>query len=161
MHERPAKGEIAQRYICEDLRLGKGSVSSPGARRGRPTCQLLLPSCVQLAKGQMLGGVDGFLKLLFGTETLRLLGVHAFGEGATEIIHIGQVGNREGSVCSLPRKDIAPGVVLFISAAMVTGGRYKYAVVGRRISFARKAEHERHLLDYLQGTTRISVKYKT
>lgn len=45
----------------------------------------------QLAKGQMLGGVDGFLKLLFDTNTLKLLGVHAFGEGATEIIHIGQV----------------------------------------------------------------------
>lgn len=39
----------------------------------------------------MLGGVDGFLKLLFHTETLQLLGVHAIGEGATEIIHIGQV----------------------------------------------------------------------
>lgn len=46
---------------------------------------------VQLAKGQMLGGVDGFLKLLFDTKSLKLLGVHAFGEGATEIIHIGQV----------------------------------------------------------------------
>ena len=39
----------------------------------------------------MLGGVDGFLKLLFDTKTLKLLGVHAIGEGATEIIHIGQV----------------------------------------------------------------------
>ncbi|CAN0369841.1 unnamed protein product [Ectocarpus sp. 6 AP-2014] len=49
-----------------------------------------------LAKGQMLGGVDGFLKLLFDTNTLKLLGVHAFGEGATEIIHIGQVVMAQG-----------------------------------------------------------------
>ena len=46
---------------------------------------------MQLAKGQMLGGADGFLKLIFDTSTLKLLGVHAFGEGATEIVHIGQV----------------------------------------------------------------------
>eukprot|EP00611_Tribonema_gayanum_P026979 TRINITY_DN6548_c0_g1_i3.p1 TRINITY_DN6548_c0_g1~~TRINITY_DN6548_c0_g1_i3.p1 ORF type:complete len:356 (-),score=127.30 TRINITY_DN6548_c0_g1_i3:327-1394(-) len=45
----------------------------------------------ELAKGQMLGGADGFLKLIFHRETLQLLGVHAIGEGATEIIHIGQV----------------------------------------------------------------------
>lgn len=56
---------------------------------------------LQLAKGQMLGGVDGFLKLLFDTKTLKLLGVHAFGEGATEIIHIGQVsgGGGENYLC--------------------------------------------------------------
>jgi pyruvate/2-oxoglutarate dehydrogenase complex dihydrolipoamide dehydrogenase (E3) component len=53
---------------------------------------LLLQQYIQeLAKGQMLGGVDGFLKLIFDTRTLKLLGVHCFGEGATEIIHIGQV----------------------------------------------------------------------
>eukprot|EP00904_Undaria_pinnatifida_P013325 jgi/Undpi1/9122/HiC_scaffold_26.g11580.m1 len=50
----------------------------------------------ELAKGQMLGGGDGFLKLLFDTENLQLLGVHAFGEGATEIIHIGQVVMSQG-----------------------------------------------------------------
>ena len=38
-----------------------------------------------------MGGSDGFLKLIFHRETLKLLGVHAIGEGATEIIHIGQV----------------------------------------------------------------------
>eukprot|EP01135_Chromosphaera_perkinsii_P007333 Nk52_evm2s785 gene=Nk52_evmTU2s785 len=44
----------------------------------------------ELAKGQMLGGGLGFLKLLFCPDSLKLLGVHAIGEGATEIIHIGQ-----------------------------------------------------------------------
>lgn len=45
----------------------------------------------ELAKGQMLGGVPGFLKIIFCPKTLQVLGVHAIGEGATEIIHIGQV----------------------------------------------------------------------
>lgn len=45
----------------------------------------------ELAKGQMMGGVPGFLKILFCPKTLEILGVHAIGEGATEIIHIGQV----------------------------------------------------------------------
>ena len=30
------------------------------------------------------------LKILFHTDTLKVLGVHAMGESATEIIHIGQ-----------------------------------------------------------------------
>ncbi|HEV2615036.1 MAG TPA: Si-specific NAD(P)(+) transhydrogenase [Candidatus Acidoferrales bacterium] len=44
----------------------------------------------ELAKSMMLGDEDGMLKVLFDRETLKLLGVHAIGERATEIIHIGQ-----------------------------------------------------------------------
>jgi NAD(P) transhydrogenase len=44
----------------------------------------------ELAKGQILGDETGMLKLLFDPDTLRLLGAHAIGEGATELIHIGQ-----------------------------------------------------------------------
>ena len=44
----------------------------------------------ELAKGQMLGADTGLLKLLFDPKTRKLLGVHIFGERATEIIHIGQ-----------------------------------------------------------------------
>ena len=44
----------------------------------------------ELAKGQMLGVDAGMLKLLFDPKTRKLLGVHMFGERATEIIHIGQ-----------------------------------------------------------------------
>jgi len=44
----------------------------------------------ELAKSLMLGDEDGMLKLLFERKTLKLLGVHAIGERATEIIHIGQ-----------------------------------------------------------------------
>ena len=44
----------------------------------------------ELAKSMMLGDDAGMLKLLFHPETHKLLGVHALGQRATEIIHIGQ-----------------------------------------------------------------------
>ena len=44
----------------------------------------------ELAKSMMLGDDAGMLKLLFDPETHKLLGVHALGQRATEIIHIGQ-----------------------------------------------------------------------
>jgi NAD(P) transhydrogenase len=44
----------------------------------------------EIAKGQMVGDETGMLKLLFHPDTLKVLGVHAIGENATEIIHIGQ-----------------------------------------------------------------------
>lgn len=43
-----------------------------------------------LARAQITGRTVGMLKLLFHRETLQLLGVHCFGSGAAEIIHIGQ-----------------------------------------------------------------------
>jgi NAD(P) transhydrogenase len=45
---------------------------------------------VELAKSMMLGDETGMLKLLFDRNTRKLLGVHAIGQRATEIIHIGQ-----------------------------------------------------------------------
>ena len=44
----------------------------------------------ELAKSMMLGDEAGMLKILFDRETRKLLGVHALGQRATEIIHIGQ-----------------------------------------------------------------------
>ncbi|TKS59908.1 MAG: NAD(P)(+) transhydrogenase [Nitrospira sp.] len=44
----------------------------------------------EIARGQLIGDVNGMLKLLFHRQTKELLGVHAIGEGATELIHIGQ-----------------------------------------------------------------------
>ncbi len=44
----------------------------------------------ELARGQILGDQTGKLKLLFDTRNLKLLGLHIIGEGATELIHIGQ-----------------------------------------------------------------------
>ena len=44
----------------------------------------------ETARGQIMGLEDGMLKMIFSTEDQRLLGVHILGEGATELIHIGQ-----------------------------------------------------------------------
>jgi NAD(P) transhydrogenase len=44
----------------------------------------------ELAKSMMLGDETGMLKILFDRQTRKLLGVHALGQRATEIIHIGQ-----------------------------------------------------------------------
>jgi len=44
----------------------------------------------ELARGQIIGDSYGVLKLLVSLETRTLLGVHVFGTGATELVHIGQ-----------------------------------------------------------------------
>ena len=44
----------------------------------------------ETARGQLIGDPNGCLKLLFHPLSRRLLGVHAIGTGATELIHIGQ-----------------------------------------------------------------------
>ncbi|TKB71860.1 MAG: Si-specific NAD(P)(+) transhydrogenase [Nitrospira sp.] len=44
----------------------------------------------EIARGQLIGDQTGMLKLLFHRHTRLLLGVHIIGEGATELIHIGQ-----------------------------------------------------------------------
>ncbi|MGW2053076.1 Si-specific NAD(P)(+) transhydrogenase [Streptomyces sp. NPDC001840] len=44
----------------------------------------------ELARGQIIGDAHGMLKLLVSPEDRKLLGVHCFGSGATELIHIGQ-----------------------------------------------------------------------
>ena len=53
----------------------------------------------ETSRGQIMGLKSGMMKLIFSTETRRLLGVHIIGEGATELIHIGQaVLNLKGTI---------------------------------------------------------------
>jgi NAD(P) transhydrogenase len=44
----------------------------------------------EIARGQIIGDQTGLLKLIFHLDTHELLGVHIIGEGASELIHIGQ-----------------------------------------------------------------------
>lgn len=44
----------------------------------------------EIARGQIIGDETGMLKLLFHRQTRELLGVHIIGEGATELVHVGQ-----------------------------------------------------------------------
>ena len=47
------------------------------------------------ARAQITGEQVGMLKLIFHFETLELLGIHCFGDQASEIVHIGQAIMRQ------------------------------------------------------------------
>ena len=53
----------------------------------------------ETSRGHIMGLDSGMLKMIFSLKTRRLLGVHIVGEGATELVHIGQaVLNLKGTV---------------------------------------------------------------
>lgn len=53
----------------------------------------------ETSRGQIMGLGHGLMKMIFSLKTRRLLGVHIIGEGATELIHIGQaVLNLKGTI---------------------------------------------------------------
>lgn len=53
----------------------------------------------ETSRGQIMGLDQGLMKMIFSCKTRRLLGVHIIGEGATELIHIGQaVLNLKGTI---------------------------------------------------------------
>jgi NAD(P) transhydrogenase len=71
------------------------------------------------ARGKIIGDRSGVLKLIFGADDMRLLGVSVVGENATELIHIGLVGLL-----------MEAGQELFIEACFnypTLGQLYKYA----------------------------------
>ncbi|NCW22013.1 MAG: Si-specific NAD(P)(+) transhydrogenase, partial [Gammaproteobacteria bacterium] len=45
----------------------------------------------EISRGQIIGDRTGLLKIIFSPDDRKLLGVHIMGEGASELIHIGQV----------------------------------------------------------------------
>ena len=56
----------------------------------------------RLARAQITGEVVGMLKILFHRDTLEILGIHCFGDQASEIVHIGQaVMSLEGDANNL------------------------------------------------------------
>jgi NAD(P) transhydrogenase len=70
-------------------------------------------------RGKIMGDENGLLKLIFRADDMKLLGVHAIGEQATELIHVGLVAMLTGS-----------GADLFNQACFnypTLGDLYKYA----------------------------------
>ena len=59
-----------------------------------------------LARAQMAGETVGMLKLIFHADTREVLGVHCFGDRASEIVHIGQA--------IMATQDGGPGLDYFI-----------------------------------------------
>ncbi len=66
-----------------------GATEQELVKAGKPF-EVGLARLRETARGQILGLDHGILKLLFCTNTRRVLGVHILGEGATELVHIGQ-----------------------------------------------------------------------
>ena len=58
--------------------------------RARIPYEVGMAKYAELARGQIIGDDIGFLKIIFHPLTRKVLGVHVIGEGASEIIHIGQ-----------------------------------------------------------------------
>jgi NAD(P) transhydrogenase len=80
--------EISTIGMSEEQARERGIAYECGVARFRET-----------SRGHIMGIGSGFMKMLFALETRRLLGVHIVGEGATELIHIGQaVLNLEGTL---------------------------------------------------------------
>ena len=53
----------------------------------------------ETSRGHIMGLHGGMMKMIFATDNGRLLGVHIIGEGATELVHIGQaVLNLHGGI---------------------------------------------------------------
>jgi NAD(P) transhydrogenase len=53
----------------------------------------------ETSRGHIMGLNAGMMKMIFALEDRRLLGVHIVGEGATELVHIGQaVLNLKGTL---------------------------------------------------------------
>ncbi len=81
----------------------------------------------QNARGQIIGEKDGFLKLLFHADDMKLIGVHVIGEQASELIHTG--------LCAMLMQ---AGADLFIQTCFnypTLSEMYKYATydaLGRR-----------------------------
>lgn len=70
-------------------------ISCVGATEGQLTQQQVpyevgIARYRETARGLLMADPHGMLKLIFHQESRRLLGVHAIGTGATELVHIGQ-----------------------------------------------------------------------
>ena len=86
MARRRGVGEALVRAIEEEARK-RGVAVECGIARFRET-----------SRGHIMGVESGILKLVFEISTRRLLGVHIIGEGATELVHIGQAVIELGGV---------------------------------------------------------------
>jgi NAD(P) transhydrogenase len=80
--------EISTAGLTEEEVRTRGIPYEVGVARFRET-----------SRGHIMGLNSGMMKMIFSTKTRRLLGVHILGEGATELIHIGQaVLNLKGTI---------------------------------------------------------------
>lgn len=93
-----AFGELENEKMPKDLALGIWTIPPIGmvGKTEKELTQERIPYEIgvghfnEVARARIMGENKGMLKLLFDPETLKLLGVHAIGPMATEMIHLGQ-----------------------------------------------------------------------
>ncbi|MDA3919571.1 MAG: Si-specific NAD(P)(+) transhydrogenase [Salinisphaera sp.] len=83
--------------IPEISSLGPTERELTEARRPYEVGQALFQ---ETARAQITGDTVGMLKLLFDPRTRELLGIHCFGDQASEIVHIGQAIMSQPSGCN-------------------------------------------------------------
>ncbi|MBK5254514.1 MAG: FAD-dependent oxidoreductase, partial [Vicinamibacteria bacterium] len=66
-----------------------GETEESSAKKGIP-CLVGRTSYSGNARGQIVGDLEGLVKLVFRNPDKKLLGVHIVGESASELIHVGQ-----------------------------------------------------------------------
>src|ERR1700738_3255686 len=87
------------------------------------------------ARGRSIADLDGFLKLLFRQDDLKLIGVHIMGDLATDVVHIGLVA----MMCNASAN-------LFVDACLnmpTFGVLYKTATLNDRSTIILLEQHER------------------
>ena len=65
-------------------------MSEEEVRSKKIACECGVARFRETSRGHIMGLNAGMMKMIFALEDRRLLGVHIIGEGATELIHIGQ-----------------------------------------------------------------------
>ena len=87
MHEPPAFFPYGIYSVPEISTIG---LTEEKAREQGIPYEVGIARAHEISRGHIMGLLSGMLKLIVSREDRRLLGVHIIGEGATELIHIGQ-----------------------------------------------------------------------
>ncbi|MBX7187431.1 MAG: Si-specific NAD(P)(+) transhydrogenase [Vicinamibacteria bacterium] len=83
------------------------------------------------ARGQIVGDLQGLIKLVFRTPDKKLLGAHIVGEGASELIHVGQAVMHFGGAID--------DFIRMVFNIPTLGDAYKYAAYDGLQALAKSA----------------------
>jgi NAD(P) transhydrogenase len=87
--EDPALAPVLPSGIYTIPEISVAGETEESCRKNNVACVVGRARYENNARGRIIGDSDGFLKLLFRQDDLKLLGVHIMGELATEVVHIG------------------------------------------------------------------------
>jgi NAD(P) transhydrogenase len=87
------------------------------------------------ARGQIVGDLQGLIKLVFRTPDKKLLGVHIVGEGASELVHVGLAVMHFGGVID--------DFIKMVFNIPTLGDAYKYAAYDGLQAMAKSASASR------------------